>query len=150
MTPNSYEELEARLRTAFPADSAREIEAADALADLRKQRDELLSVAQRYQEASLTSDQAEAIQARLGELAALRAGNERLTRERDDLIEHCTLRDAQMEAAESEAERLRKVAEGERERIAVLLREDGAWFASDWVRALPPPALTPDLSSKED
>lgn len=170
MTTNSYEELEARLRDLASLWSPHSpagynsvlTGAADALADLRKQRDEAkMGVMHWHVEAAHLRR----------ELATLRVENERLTRERDNferqLLEAHTSEISiagRLDDANAEAERLRKVAEGERERICqeaqieVVLPdfESDRGYRSMWkclppeweaaIRALPPP----NLSSKED
>lgn len=196
MTNPGYEELEAQARI-----MGRSIDLCDALADLRKQRDE--AVARADVQSRNATNARRFVNEYHQENATLRAENERLTRERDDLrtdlkiARHETVEARQAtervlddrqrqfheldetrierDIAKREAERLRKVAEGERERICreaqieVVLpdfesdrgyRDMWKCLPPEWVdaiRALPPPALTPDarssdtnLSSKED
>lgn len=176
MTNPGYEELEARLGPLadkweaigekHPAYLDRGLYAAlresvVGLADLRKQRDE----AERLIEvgaSNLYTIQSENERLAI-ENATLRAENERLTqvndrlaRERDELLQHCTIRDLQIEAAEAEAERLRKVAEGEREAIAEEARRYAGFYSegsdgrntfillAEWIER------RSNLSSKED
>lgn len=87
MTPNSYEELEARLRAwarrwSDPDDIVTAlVHGADALADLRKQRDE--AVARADVQSRNATNARRFVNEYHQENATLRAENERLTRERD-------------------------------------------------------------------